>query len=68
MGRVDAHLLTFSALVLAAGSLSDRFGRKGAPLIGLAIFGAGAAIGGMANIQMAIDITGLASIRRRSPP
>jgi hypothetical protein len=28
---VDAYTLTFAALVLAAGSLSDRYGRKGAP-------------------------------------
>ncbi|HEX9546845.1 MAG TPA: MFS transporter, partial [Acidimicrobiales bacterium] len=27
---VDAYQLAFCALVLAAGSLSDRFGRKGA--------------------------------------
>ena len=36
---VDAYTLTFAALVLAAGSLSDRYGRKGALLTGLAVFG-----------------------------
>jgi EmrB/QacA subfamily drug resistance transporter len=34
---VDAFNLTFAAFVLAAGSLSDRFGRRPALLLGLAI-------------------------------
>jgi len=42
---VDAYNLVFAALVLAAGSVSDRVGRKGALLTGLAIFGAGSLIG-----------------------
>ena len=42
---VDAYNLAFAALVLAAGSLSDRFGRKGALLCGLAIFGPATAVG-----------------------
>jgi EmrB/QacA subfamily drug resistance transporter len=42
---VDAYQLAFCALVLAAGSLSDRFGRKGALLTGLAIFGLGSIAG-----------------------
>jgi EmrB/QacA subfamily drug resistance transporter len=42
---VDAYQLAFCALVLAAGSLSDRFGRKGALMTGLAIFGVGTAAG-----------------------
>jgi EmrB/QacA subfamily drug resistance transporter len=44
---VDAYNLTFAALVLAAGSLSDRFGRKGALAGGLAIFGLGTAAGSL---------------------
>jgi EmrB/QacA subfamily drug resistance transporter len=44
---VDAYQLTFCALVLAAGSLSDRFGRKGALMSGLALFGIGAAAGAL---------------------
>jgi EmrB/QacA subfamily drug resistance transporter len=44
---VDAYQLAFCALVLAAGSLSDRFGRKGALMAGLAIFGAGTAAGSL---------------------
>jgi EmrB/QacA subfamily drug resistance transporter len=42
---VDAYNLAFAALVLAAGSLSDRFGRKGALMVGLAIFGAATTAG-----------------------
>lgn len=33
---VDGYNLTFASLVLAAGSLSDRYGRRAALLIGLA--------------------------------
>jgi EmrB/QacA subfamily drug resistance transporter len=42
---VDAYALVFASLVLAAGSISDRVGRKGALLTGLAIFGIGSALG-----------------------
>src|SRR3954465_15018876 len=35
---VDAFNLVFAAFVLAAGSLSDRFGRKGALITGLSIY------------------------------
>src|SRR6476646_376396 len=38
---VDAYTLVFAALILAAGSLSDRVGRKGVLLGGLAVFGLG---------------------------
>src|SRR5690242_17754328 len=43
---VDAYNLLFAALLLAAGSLGDRFGRKGMLLAGLAVFGAGSLAGG----------------------
>lgn len=36
---VDGFNLAFAALVLAAGSLSDRFGRREALLVGLVIYG-----------------------------
>ena len=42
---VDAYSLVFAALVLAAGSLSDRLGRKGVLLIGLALFATGSLAG-----------------------
>jgi len=46
---VDAYNLVFAALLLAAGSLSDRVGRKGMLLIGLAVFGASSIAGGFAT-------------------
>src|SRR5262249_11384772 len=46
---VDAYTLTFAALVLAAGSLGDRYGRKGALLTGLAVFGGASAVGGLVD-------------------
>src|SRR5450755_3975789 len=38
---VDSYTLVFAGLLLTAGSLGDRFGRRGALQIGLAIFGLG---------------------------
>ena len=38
---VDAYALVFAGLLLTAGALGDRFGRKGALHVGLVIFGAG---------------------------
>src|SRR6202453_2640969 len=45
---VDAYNLVFAALLLAAGSLSDRVGRKGMLLAGLGVFGLSSALGGLA--------------------
>jgi EmrB/QacA subfamily drug resistance transporter len=42
---VDAYSLVFAALILAAGSLSDRLGRKGTLLAGLGVFGAASLAG-----------------------
>jgi EmrB/QacA subfamily drug resistance transporter len=44
---VDAFNLLFAASVLAAGSLSDRFGRKGMLLAGLSVFGVASLAGGL---------------------
>src|SRR6184192_1742922 len=44
---VDAFNLVFAASVLAAGSLSDRFGRKGMLLAGLSVFGIASLAGGL---------------------
>src|SRR5262245_6349587 len=38
---IDGYTLVFAGLLLTMGSLGDRFGRKGALMVGLAIFGAG---------------------------
>src|SRR5205823_12878268 len=46
---VDSYNLVFAAFVLAGGSLSDRFGRKGALLTGLGIFAAGSLLGARAT-------------------
>jgi EmrB/QacA subfamily drug resistance transporter len=46
---VDAYNLVFAALLLASGSLSDRVGRKGMLLAGLAVFGVASAVGGLTN-------------------
>jgi EmrB/QacA subfamily drug resistance transporter len=46
---VDAYSLAFGALVLAAGSLSDRLGRKGMLLAGIAVFGAASVAGSQAG-------------------
>jgi EmrB/QacA subfamily drug resistance transporter len=43
---VDAYLLVFAGLLLAAGGLGDRYGRKRALLAGLAVFGVTSAFAG----------------------
>jgi EmrB/QacA subfamily drug resistance transporter len=55
---VDAYSLVFAALVLAAGSLSDRLGRKGVLLIGLAVFAVGSLTGAFSG-----NIAGLIASR-----
>src|SRR2546427_2526913 len=46
---VNAYSLVFAALLLAAGSLSDRLGRKGFLLGGLAVFGLASVAGGLTS-------------------
>src|SRR5713101_774385 len=46
---VDAYNLVFAALLLTFGSLSDRLGRKGMLLAGLAVFGAASIAGGFTS-------------------
>jgi EmrB/QacA subfamily drug resistance transporter len=46
---VDAYNLVFAALVLAAGSLGDRLGRKGMLLAGLGVFGSASLAGSFAT-------------------
>jgi MFS transporter, DHA2 family, multidrug resistance protein len=46
---VDAYALVFAGLLLSAGAVGDRFGRRRALLGGLAVFGLGTLIGGLAG-------------------
>ena len=40
---IDAYTLVFAGLLLTTGTLSDRFGRKGALQVGIVLFGLGSA-------------------------
>lgn len=46
---VDSYTLVFASLLLTAGTLGDRFGRRGALTLGLAIFGVGSLLCSMAT-------------------
>jgi EmrB/QacA subfamily drug resistance transporter len=46
---VDAYTLVFAGLLLTAGSLGDRFGRRGGLQVGLAVFGLGSLLSAMAG-------------------
>lgn len=54
---VDAYTLAFAALVLSAGSLSDRFGRRRALLAGLAVYGVGNGLGGLTDSAGSLTAT-----------
>ena len=53
---VDAYALVFAGLLLTAGALGDRFGRKGALLVGLAVFAIGAVISGFAGSAIVVIV------------
>lgn len=55
---VDSYAIVFAGLLLTAGALGDRFGRKRALLGGLALFGVGAVLGAIAD-----DPTGVIAAR-----
>ena len=46
---VDSYTLVFACLLLTAGSLGDRFGRKGALQIGMVVFGLGSLLSAFAT-------------------
>jgi DHA2 family methylenomycin A resistance protein-like MFS transporter len=45
---VDAYVIVYSSLLVAGGVIGDRRGRKGLFLTGVAVFGAGALVAGLA--------------------
>ena len=46
---VDSYMLVFAGLLLTAGALGDRFGRRRALTLGLFVFGAGSALSAIAT-------------------
>ncbi|MET9701014.1 MFS transporter [Streptomyces sp. NPDC006529] len=54
---VDAYVIVFAALLIPAGALGDRYGRKGALLAGLGLFAAGGALSALA-VSPAVLIAG----------
>jgi EmrB/QacA subfamily drug resistance transporter len=46
---LDAYAIVFAGLLLTAGAIGDRFGRKRALLAGLVVFGAGSLFAGFAS-------------------
>ena len=46
---VNAYALAFGGLLMTGGAIGDRYGRKGALLGGLFVFGLGAVLGGLAD-------------------
>ncbi len=53
----DAYTLVFASFLLTAGSLGDKFGRRGALLIGLVIFGVGSLGGALVASAGALIVT-----------
>ncbi len=54
---VDSYLLVFAGILLTAGTLGDRFGRKKALVAGLVIFGAGSVASAFAGSATALIST-----------
>jgi len=46
---IDSYTIVFAGLLLTTGSLSDRFGRKGALQVGLVMFAAGSVLSALAT-------------------
>lgn len=45
----DTYALTLASLLLLAGALGDRYGRRGALLVGIVLFGTGSLLSGLAD-------------------
>ncbi|MGK2932695.1 MAG: MFS transporter [Solirubrobacterales bacterium] len=54
---VDSYTLTFAALVLAAGSLGDKFGRRRTLIVGLVVYGVGNGAAALADSTEALIAT-----------
>ncbi|WP_433323233.1 MFS transporter [Spirillospora sp. CA-294931] len=54
---VNAYNLTFASLTLVFGSLADTFGRRRVFALGAALFGAGSALGAVANTIWLLDLS-----------
>ena len=54
---VDSYVLVFAGLLLTTGSLSDRFGRKGALQLGIVLFGIGSAAAAMSSTANGLILT-----------
>jgi EmrB/QacA subfamily drug resistance transporter len=54
---VDSYQLVFAGLLFSAGSLADRYGRKGMLMLGLVVFGIGTAASAMAGSAEVLILT-----------
>ena len=64
---VDSYALVFAGLLLTTGSLSDRFGRKGALQLGIILFGIGSVAVGDVRVGEPTDLhPGVHGHRRRA--
>src|SRR5262249_56951493 len=59
---IDAYSLVFASLLLPAGAIGDRYGRRRALIAGLSIFGAGSAVAMTAS--SATELIGLRAVLR----
>ena len=53
---VSAYILTFAALLMAAGALADRFGRRRVLILGLAVFTSASALCGLAPSAAVLNV------------
>ncbi len=53
---VDSYAIVFAGLLLTAGAIGDRFGRKKALLAGLVVFGLGSFVGAMSDTATGVIV------------
>lgn len=54
---VDAYAIVFAGLLLSAAAIGDRFGRKRALMVGLAVFAGGSLIGALADTSNQVIVS-----------